>query len=292
MNTESPAWATLRSTQVRDKLPHDQRGPWLERQNCAFSIPGHDETMHKAEPPYFWYCTEHIKVVRRTHPQETTSTFRDQGLCVSCGEPAELRPEKKQDRVAAALAESTNSTIARVRTKGHCVNCNPRIQPICQGETCRKAGQQFKVLTTKCCLITRKIADRHCEMCCTENREALRAQNRSANGRKGGLASGASAKRRKKERRRKVSKLTQSKMNATDIAQQLKVSYSTINSDLRAINEQTRAARETNKRTWRTRQLAMQELQNQGLTEHEIAKRMGCNVRTVRDNLKAMQEAR
>ena len=146
MTTEWPAWATLRSTQVRDRLPPKQRGPWLERQHCGSSIPGHDETIHKAEPPYFYYCPEHIAVARTTRPQETPSTFRDQGFCKSCGEPAELRPEKKQNRVAAAFAERTNSTIARVRTKEYCTNCNPRHQPICQGETCRKADQQLKVL--------------------------------------------------------------------------------------------------------------------------------------------------
>ena len=132
----------------------------------------------------------------------------------------------------------------------------------------------------------------HCELCCAENREALRAQKRSAQRRKGGLASGAAAKRRKNERRRKVSKLTQSSMNATDIAQQLKVSHSTIKSDLHAIKEQTRAARETNQRTWQARQLTMQELQSQGLTEHEIAQKMERNVRTIRNHLKAMQKTR
>ena len=201
MTTEWPAWATLRSTQVRDRLPPKQRGPWPERQNCAFSIPGHDETIHTAEPPYFWYCTEHIEVAKRTRPQETPSTFRDQGLCKWCGEPAELRLEKKQDRVAAVFAERTNSTIARVRTKEYCRNCNPRIQPICQGETCRKADQQLKVLPTRCCPSTRKIADRHCKLCCAENRKALQKQKqkRSAQGRKAGLASGAARKRRKIE---------------------------------------------------------------------------------------------
>ena len=199
MTTEWPAWATLRSTQVRDRLPPKQRGPWLERQNCASSIPGHDETMHTAEQPHFWYCTKHIAVARKTRPQATPSTFRDQGFCKWCGEPAELRPEKKQDRVAAVFAERTNSTIARVRTKEYCINCNPRHQPICQGETCRKADQQLKVLPTTCCPSTRKIADRHCELCCAENRKALQKQKRSAQGRKAGLASGAARKRRKIE---------------------------------------------------------------------------------------------
>ena len=199
MTTEWPAWATLRPTQVRDKLPPKQRGPWLERQNCAFSIPGHKETMHKAEPPYFWHCMKHIEVAKRTRPQATPSTFRDQGLCKWCGEPAELWPEKKQDRVAAVLAERTNSTIARIRTKEYCRNCNPRNRPTCQGETCRKADQQLNVLPTRCCPSIRKMADRHCELCCAENRKALRKQKRSAQGRKDGLASGAARKRRKIE---------------------------------------------------------------------------------------------
>ena len=197
MTTEWPAWATLRSIEVREQLPNNERGPWRERADCSVTDPEHDQIIHKAEPPYFYYCPEHIEVARGTHPQETPSPLRDQGLCKWCGEPAELRPEKKQDRVAAALAERTNSTIARIRTKEYCINCNPRHQPICQGETCRKADQQLKVLPTRCCPSTRKIADRHCELCCAENRKALQKQKRSAQGRKAGLASGAARKRRK-----------------------------------------------------------------------------------------------
>ena len=270
MKPEWPAWATLRPPQVRDKLPHDQRGPWLERQNCAFSIPGHDETRHKAEPPHFWHCTKHIEATKRTRPQETPSTFRDQGLCKPCGEPAELRPEKKQDRVAAVLAERTNSTIARIRTKEYCRNCNPRNRQTCQGETCRKADQQLKVLPTRCCPSIRKLANRHCEMCCAENRAALQKQKRSAHARKAGLASGAAKKRRQNERRQEVSKLSQSGMDNTEMASQLEVSHAIINRDLRAINEQTRSVREANQHKPQARQLTTRELQNQGLSEQEI----------------------
>ena len=197
MTTEWPAWATLRSIEVREQLPNNERGPWRERADCSVTDPEHDQIIHKAEPPYFYYCPEHIEVARGTHPQETPSPLRDQGLCKWCGEPAELRPEKKQDRVAAALAERTNSTIARIRTKEYCINCNPRHQPICQGETCRKADQQLKVLPTRCCPSTRKIADRHCELCCAENRKALQKQKRSAQGRKAGLGLGRSAQAKK-----------------------------------------------------------------------------------------------
>ena len=76
------------------------------------------------------------------------------------------------------------------------------------------------------------------------------------------------------------------------MARQLEVSHALIKRDLRAISEQTRSVRENNQRKRQARQLAMQELQSQGLTEHEIAQRIGRNVRTVRDNLKAMQETR
>ena len=76
------------------------------------------------------------------------------------------------------------------------------------------------------------------------------------------------------------------------MASQLEVSHGVINSDLHAINEKTRSVRETNQRKQQARQMAMQELQSQGLTEHEIAQQMGRNVRTIRDNLKAMQKAR
>ena len=76
------------------------------------------------------------------------------------------------------------------------------------------------------------------------------------------------------------------------MARQLEVSHAIIKRDLRAISEQTRSVRENNQRKRQARQLAMQELQSQGLTEHEIAQRIGRNVRTVRDNLKAMQETR
>ena len=58
-----------------------------------------------------------------------------------------------------------------------------------------------------------------------------------------------------------------------------------------SVRSTNRPVRETNQRKRQARQLIMHELQSQGLTEHEIAKRMGRNVRTVRDNLKALPEA-
>ena len=104
-----PPWATTSADDVRQLLPLDQRGPWQDNLACSQSSSVHDLApagSHPAEPPHFFYCRAHLEAIRRTHGTTRPWPARDQGLCVTCGEPAERKPVTM---VAPSPASSPNA---------------------------------------------------------------------------------------------------------------------------------------------------------------------------------------
>ena len=177
-----PPWATTPADDVRQLLPSDQRGPWRDNRNCTqlSPIPGVvPAEPHPAEPPHFFYCKAHLEAIRSTHGTTRRWPARDQGLCISCGRPAERKPVTMVDPVACVAAEHAGSTVARLMTKSYCRGCNPRNPdnfPRCQGRVCRETGRERRVQRHGCCDITRNGRLRHCTDCCATAAANLSAQ--------------------------------------------------------------------------------------------------------------------
>ena len=293
MNTQRPAWATLRTEQIRDNLSPEQRGPWREQRLCTQLVPlPNKPARHAAEPPYFYHCVTHLKQIWERHGRQEPSSRRDHGLCNRCGEPAE--PQTKviqQDHVAAAHAERFDSTIARITTNELCANCNTRRIQICKGKICKQADQELKVLPGACCRLTRKGTYRHCTLCCADTRSELRKTSKDLRNSKAGHASGVARKKKQNERRKKLSKLARAGLSVPQIAKQLQVSTPIIENDLKILRQHTQPARDASKRKQQKKQQQMKQLLSEGLNETEIAEHMGTTLAAVRRNLQTMREA-
>ena len=146
-----PPWATTPAEDIRQLLSADQWGPWKDNLNCLQStpIPGIVPAgLHPAEPPFFFFCRAHLEQIRSKRGTTRPWLARDQGLCVSCGEPAERKPVTMAAPVACVEAERTGSTVARLMTKSYCAKCNPynvANLPLCRGRACRETGRERRV---------------------------------------------------------------------------------------------------------------------------------------------------
>lgn len=177
MTTAWPKWATVRAEEVRTVLSPKERGPWTEEGACSRGIPpvfGLPDTQHDAEPPYFYHCRSCLKGVQKggvlaPHPA------RDKGLCIQCGEPAELdRRVVRGDRSAAQQAESQGLTVARLSTRQWCRNCDPHRRPWCNSRLC-KNSKKHRALPAGYCRHSRL----HCSLACDKLRENEAARKKS-----------------------------------------------------------------------------------------------------------------
>ena len=75
---------------------------------------------------------------RRLKVADLPHEWRDCGLCVHCGGPAQLQEHLPAGAHARALAEILNSTVARLSTHEHCAACDPRSQPFCKRHPARR----------------------------------------------------------------------------------------------------------------------------------------------------------
>ena len=172
MTATWPKWATVRADAVRTVLPPDEWGPWANGGSCSRGIPGvfgFEDSQHPSEPPYFFHCRSCIVgvqkggVVPKPHPR------RDLGLCVRCGEPAELdRNVVRGDPVACQIAESRGITVARLSTRKWCETCDPYSRPWCGSRSCT-TSRKHRAEPTGCCYKTRVgNLGPHCEEACEQ----------------------------------------------------------------------------------------------------------------------------
>ena len=154
-----PAWATARAEEVRTVLAPGERGPWQEPSSCVLGgsrySPAPD---HPAEPPYFYHCHEHLAIrrdlaLRQRKRAKQPNTARDKGLCVKCGDLAELdRKYRNLPAVYAVQAELEDVTIARLMTRRFCVGCDPYRLPWCTARKCPDRSQgKHRALAHGCC---------------------------------------------------------------------------------------------------------------------------------------------
>ena len=226
-----PPWATTLADDIRQLLPPEQRGPWRDKPNCSQSspIPGVVPAgPHPTEPPHFFYCKAHLEAIRRTHGTTRRWPARDQGLCISCGGPAERKPVTMVHPVACLAAEHASTTVARLMTKSYCRGCNPRsldTLPWCRGRVCRETGRRRRVQRRGCCGITRTGRRRHCTDCC-----AAAATNLSAQVMPPATRNAGAAARRKDgdERREQIRDLRRDGFDNRTIADRLGVHVRTV----------------------------------------------------------------
>ena len=177
-----PPWATTPADDVRQLLPPEQRGPWRDNLNCSQSSPvpgGVPAGPHPTERPHFYFCKAHLEAIRSTHGTTRRWAARDQGLCISCGEPAERKPVTMVHPVACFAAEKAGTTVARLMTKSYCRSCTPHRPDNlswCRGRVCRETGRERRVQRYGCCGITRTGRRRHCADCCAAAATNLSAQ--------------------------------------------------------------------------------------------------------------------
>ena len=235
-----PPWAITPADDVRQLLPPEQRGPWRDNLNCTQSTPLPGVVAagpHPAEPPDFFHCKAHLNAIRRTHGTTRRWPARDQGLCISCGEPAERKPVTMESSVACATAERADTTVARLMTKSYCRGCNPHSPdnlPRCRGRVCRESGRECRVQRRGCCGITRTGRRRHCADCC-----AVAATNLSAQVMPPATREAGAAVRRKQGavRREQIRDLRRDGFDNRAIADRLDIHVRTVQRALRGADD-------------------------------------------------------
>ena len=118
----------LRAEEVREKLPPEQWGTWNHQGPCLVSnnTTGSSQMQpHPTEAPHFFYCRAHLQAIRARNPTVRPWPARDKGRCCSCGDAAEPLPVTMADPVACVEAESTNSTVARLKPSAIAPDATP-----------------------------------------------------------------------------------------------------------------------------------------------------------------------
>ena len=292
MSVAWPRWATLRAEDIRAEIPPHERGPWRDNLNCRQSTPIPDVLPagpHPAEAPYFFHCVAHLEAIRRTHGAAKPLPSRDQGLCISCRQPADRLPVTMGAAVVCAKAERDNSTVARLSTARYCGNCKPVRKPPCRGRTCRDTPDRQRTQPAGCCSITKNGKRLHCNRCCLASQLRKRQREKSAKASKMGQASAAARRKRAGERRQDVQQLRRSGMDEITMAHLLGVSAETVRKDIRNIQRPTQAARAANSAAAEQRRRTIAQLHTQGDTPDEIATKMRVTPGTVRRNLKLLR---
>ena len=226
-----PPWATTLADDVRQLLPPEQWGPWRDNTGCLQSSPLSGVVLagpHPAEPPHFYHCRAHLEAIRRTHGTTRPWPARDQGLCVTCGEPAERKPVTMVAPVACVQAERAGTTVARLMTFSHCRSCNPRNPdnlPLCRGRVCRETGRERRVQRGGCCGITRTGRRRHCAGCCAAAAANLSKQVMPSATREAGAAA---IRKGGDERRERIRELRREGLDNKAIADRLGVHVRTV----------------------------------------------------------------
>ena len=285
MNNTWPQWATLRAEQVT-QLPADQRGPWAYGNSpCRVAKDG----QHQPEPPYFFHCQKHLEEIRQKTKQTKLWPSRDQGLCTSCGKPAEHLPKTMNHRVACVRAESTNSTVARLNTRKYCQKCSTKNGSLCRGATCRSRDQKQRniVQGPNCCPTTRTGTRRHCSVCCLDARQRKLERENQTPDEEADTDSGASLQQTPNQRKKQVTQLRKAGMNSRQIADKLNVSQSTIDDDIAALRAMTRPAIEAKTRRLLQRHETILYLSSQGLAPREIAQKLEIAETTVQKYLQS-----
>ena len=284
MNDSWPLWATLRAEQI-PLLPVDQQGPWSYRE--AVCRVGRDGP-HPTQPPYCFHCQLHIKEIRAKVKQDKPWRLRDQGLCVACGQPAELLPTTMNYRVACMQAEIRNSTVARLSTRRHCQQCPTNNATTCKGSFCRGIKPRPRVRRPNCCPDTKSGKRRHCSICCAAGKDRKPKPTRQSQGAKAGAASGAARRQQQHQRRREVTPLNRAGLTVEQIAQQLAVSPTTIRKDIAALRERTKQANAAWAQKTAERRDTIRRLTDQGLSPAQIAPQIGLTEKTVLMHLKSL----
>ena len=182
-----PKWATVRAEQVRTVLADDDDwGPWVSQGECSRGSPGvfgAKDTGHAAEPPYFFHCRSCISVVHADMKIPSPNAARDQGLCLRCGQPAELdRIVVRMGAVAAQQAESRGVTIARLSTRTHCRSCDPYGLPFCKALHCPDKEKRHRA--TAVCSQPRTHRVPHCAAWCAMHKAAHAARSQKLRARR------------------------------------------------------------------------------------------------------------
>ena len=182
-----PKWATVPAEQARTALvDEDDWGPWVEGGECCRGIPGvfgAKESGHAADSPFFFHCLSCIAVVHRGIKIPSPNHARDHGLCLKCGQPAELdRNAIRVPAAAAQQAEARGITVARLSTRKFCASCDPYSRPYCRGRLCPNKGQRHRAYAG-CTRLTRHNFP-HCAAACARQK-AVDKSTDAARSRKG-----------------------------------------------------------------------------------------------------------
>ena len=233
-----PAWATMRAEDVRRLLPREEWGPWARADGqCVSSDPIADRVpagFHPTDEPFFFHCAAHMERCRRVRRPPKPWAARDQGLCISCGEPAE---SDRLTIIACVEAERRGTTAARILSRQYCAKCNPNNPdnfPRCRGRACRETGRERRVQRRGCCRITRTSQRRHCAECCATARANLSAQVMPPATRE----AGAAARRTQgTARREQIRDLRRDGLANKAIADRLRINVRTVQRALRGFGD-------------------------------------------------------
>ena len=175
MTEHWPRWWTVHPDQVRDTLPPEEWGGYAQGSgayppgtciNSGTEAWGLTENKHPTDWPLFFHCASCLQ--HRKPPKRWT--VRDAGLCVRCKHStATLRKDVAySDVTAARTAEAQGITVARLRTRKWCSECDPHARPFCNCRDCQSLAQEGKprrrALPLGCCDHTNKRP--HCERTC------------------------------------------------------------------------------------------------------------------------------
>ena len=240
MSTRMPAWATMRAEDVRRLLPREEWGPWARASGqCVASDPIEDTVptgFHPTEEPFFFHCAAHMEGCRRVRKPPKPWAARDQGLCILCGEPAELG-SLTTNIVACVEAERRGTTAAWILNSRHCAKCNPNNPdnfPRCRGRACRETGRERRVQRGGCCGITRTGQRRHCAECCAAARANLSARVMPPVTRE---AAAAARRTKGTARREQIRDLRRDVLANKAIADQLRINVRTVQRALRGAGD-------------------------------------------------------
>ena len=290
MTSEWPRWATTRAEDVRRLLPREEWGPWGRASGrCVSDSPIEGKVSagaHPSEEPFFFHCTEHMNAYRERRGHQKPWAARDQGLCVACGAPAEVKEEAAVPIVMCVDAEWAGTTVARLRTRRHCSECAPGKRPRCQGTTCRQSKEKLVVRPAGCCALTKSGKRLHCSRCCRAARQKRHGSSVQEKVTRAGLISGMNRRKRQRERRAKVMSLRRDGKSPIEIAAELGVSDKTVRGDIKEALRQTLKARETNSKRGKERHRKMRALHAEGQSMEQIAEEMGVTAKRVREVLK------